>query len=202
MEDTLPPGFTRLLDEGWGRGGSAEERIFEVLLPILQRRAQSLLKRNSDISRRITADDLANTVYVRLRTTSDNNEGSLNYRDRHHFLRKAVTALGNALQDLVKRGGDSKPPEEFFIPLDDEIPGAEELSAPLMDVRRVLEELRTVNPRQADALELHVLWGFTFEESAALLDLGKATVTRDLRAAKDWLRDELVANGRHPQPPN
>src|SRR5690606_32086484 len=54
-----------------------------------------------------------------------------------------------------------------------------------------LQELRTHDARKADVVELHFLVGLGLEEVARVLDVSLATVNRDLRFARAWLRQRL-----------
>jgi DNA-directed RNA polymerase specialized sigma24 family protein len=52
-------------------------------------------------------------------------------------------------------------------------------------------ELRSHDPRKADVVELTYLVGLEHEEVAKVLDVSLATVNRDLRFARVFLRDRI-----------
>ena len=60
-------------------------------------------------------------------------------------------------------------------------------------LHEALSQLRQEDPRKADVLELSYLVGLGHEDVAKVLDLSLATVNRDLRFAKAWLRQRLQA---------
>jgi RNA polymerase sigma factor (sigma-70 family) len=51
--------------------------------------------------------------------------------------------------------------------------------------------LQDLDPRQADVVELSYFGGLTQPEISALLGISPATVDRDLRHARAWLKREL-----------
>ena len=54
-----------------------------------------------------------------------------------------------------------------------------------------LTQLRESDPRKADVIELNYLVGLDLEEVAQVLDISLATVNRDLRFARAWLKQRL-----------
>lgn len=55
----------------------------------------------------------------------------------------------------------------------------------------ILEELRALDPRKADVVELRVFWGMTVPEIAETLEVSPSTVDREWRFAQRWLAREL-----------
>jgi RNA polymerase sigma factor (TIGR02999 family) len=55
------------------------------------------------------------------------------------------------------------------------------------ELRQILEVLRQVHPRQADALQLIGLKALSPAEAARRLGVSEATLRRDLRAGRAWL---------------
>ena len=53
------------------------------------------------------------------------------------------------------------------------------------------DSLERMNPRQAVMVESRFFGGLDVPETAALLNVSEATVSRDWRAAKAWLAHEL-----------
>lgn len=56
-----------------------------------------------------------------------------------------------------------------------------------------LTQLRASDPRKADVIELNYLVGLELEEVARVLEVSLATVNRDLRFARAWLKQRLEA---------
>jgi RNA polymerase sigma factor (sigma-70 family) len=56
---------------------------------------------------------------------------------------------------------------------------------------QALEQLAAQDPRKRDVLELHYFGGLSYAEMAHALGVSEATVDRDLRFAKAWVRQTL-----------
>ncbi|HEY6924621.1 MAG TPA: ECF-type sigma factor, partial [Steroidobacteraceae bacterium] len=54
-----------------------------------------------------------------------------------------------------------------------------------------LTRLATIDPRQAQIVEMRYFGGLTIDETAQALDLSDATVKREWTLARAWLRREL-----------
>lgn len=114
-----------------------------------------------------------------------------------HFLGVASRAMRQVLvsyaesQRALKRGGG-----RVAASLDDAPPGAL-LTAPqieeVLTVDNALRRLAALDERAARVVEARVFGGLSIEETAAALGVSEATVTRDWRRARAWLRGELGA---------
>jgi DNA-directed RNA polymerase specialized sigma24 family protein len=99
-------------------------------------------------------------------------------------------------QRSAKRGGGR--PQQ---PLDDavEVGAVVEPSAAatsdLVDLDRALAALEVQDARKVRVVEQHFFGGLTFEEIAKALTISLATVDRDMRLARAWLRDALQHEG-------
>ena len=54
-----------------------------------------------------------------------------------------------------------------------------------------LEGLANLNPRQARIVELRIFAGLTESQVGDVLEVSRATVVREMRAAKLWLSREM-----------
>ena len=61
----------------------------------------------------------------------------------------------------------------------------------LLDLTAALKKLEALDARKAELVELKYFGGMTTEEIAAVTDLSVATIGRDLRFARAWLKDQL-----------
>jgi len=118
------------------------------------------------------------------------------FEDRAHFLAVLARAMRQILVDYArasaaeKRGG-----REQRIPWDDNIEIAD--GGPLRQLRlleldRVLRLLADKNPALGQIVEMHYFGGMTAEEVAVVVGRSAHAVRHDLRAARAWLRRELV----------
>ncbi|HEX5227911.1 MAG TPA: ECF-type sigma factor [Bryobacteraceae bacterium] len=115
-----------------------------------------------------------------------------------HFKRVAARAMRQVLVEAArrrnsyKRGGDGAGP---FVVFGD--PGVDPGVEPGMDredllaLEDALKELERLEPRQALLVESRFFGGFDVGETAALLDVSEATVHREWRVAKAWLKHRL-----------
>ena len=66
----------------------------------------------------------------------------------------------------------------------------------LIALDRALDRLAELDLRQARIVELRYFGGLTAPEAAAALELSEATIHREWRAAKLWLRREIREDAR------
>jgi RNA polymerase sigma factor (sigma-70 family) len=66
-------------------------------------------------------------------------------------------------------------------------------SVDVLDLHDVLERLAAFDPRKASIVELHFFGGLSYDETAEAVGVSAATIDRELRMAKAWLRHELTS---------
>ncbi|TVP42123.1 MAG: sigma-70 family RNA polymerase sigma factor [Gemmatimonadales bacterium] len=129
--------------------------------------------------------------------------GSVNPRDRSHFLAVAAQAMRQVLvnyaerQAATKRGGGVA-----ALSLDEANPVAPDVAEEVLALNRALQELARAEPRKAQVVECRFFAGMTIEETAEALGISPATVKRDWVLATAWLRREILALGGEPLPPS
>ena len=96
------------------------------------------------------------------------------------------------VEDARKRGADKRGGGVTQVPIEDaRPPAAVAMDFDVLALHEALTELESVDPRQCRIVELQYFVGLTIEETAAALGLSRATVKRDWRVAKLWLRRAL-----------
>ncbi len=116
-----------------------------------------------------------------------------NYGDREHFFRVAALAMRQLLKDYArgrsreKRGGRLQ-----RVVLEEELHGEQSEGIDLLALNEVLTELRELNVRQADVVELRFLVGLTNNEVAEVLGVSERTVRLDWNMARAWLEIQLA----------
>lgn len=115
------------------------------------------------------------------------------WRSRGHFLGVAAHMMRRVLVDYARRRGSAKRPEgRLRVTLSDlETPGDAQ-DVDLLDLEAALERLAEHDPRAARVFELRGLAGCTAAEAAEALEVSEATIKRDWRMARSWLRRELT----------
>lgn len=108
--------------------------------------------------------------------------------DRRHFYAIAARAMHEALIDRARLRG-RRPTD---VPLPDGLPDKREEPVDLIDLKQALAQLEGVDPRACEVLRLRIVLGLEFEEIVALLEVSQATVERDLRFARTWLRRRMA----------
>lgn len=181
------PGEITLLLAKWKDGEpSAFEQLMPLVYPHLREVAAAYIRRERDPGE-LQATALVDEVCLRLI-----NQKKASWSDRAHFytfaaklMRMILTdhARGNAAQ---KRGGGA-----HHVPLNRDIPWIKIGSESLIDLNRALDELNGINAYNVQLVELRYFLGCTAEETAALLQVSKATVDRDLKFIKGWLYRRL-----------
>ena len=175
--------ITRLL-VAWRSGDAAAEGVLmSVLYEDLRRIARSLL-RSDHPAHTLQPTALVHEAYQRLLPAG------VSVEDRNHFLSVAARAMRRVLVDharsrgRLKRGGGVR----VAVPEGASEPAAEETSLDLVALDEALEQLRAVDARRARMVELHYFGGLNYDEIATAVEVSPATVGRDLRFARAWLR--------------
>ena len=86
-----------------------------------------------------------------------------------------------------KRGGD-----RAREPLVTAVEFSEDPSHDLIDLDDALIRLSEIDPQSAQVVELRFFGGLDVEGTARIMKISTATVKREWRAAKAWLRKEII----------
>jgi len=117
-------------------------------------------------------------------------DADVDVHDRAHFLALAARTMRRVLTDharargRVKRGGERVRVSITELPAPDS-------GVDYLDLEAALTRLEAQDARAAQVLELHFYGGLDYAETAEALGISRATVDRDLRLGKAWLRREL-----------
>jgi RNA polymerase sigma factor (TIGR02999 family) len=183
---SAPGEITQLLAD-WSEG---DEAALKKLLPLvygeLHRLANAYMRRErQDHTLQTTA--LVHEAYLRLV-----GQQNVRWQTRAHFFAVAARVMRNILVDHARgRGrakrGDGKPE----LPLGDVAVMSDERADELVAVNTALDGLTAIDPRKGRVFELRYFGGLSTDEAAEALKVSPATVTRDWRMARAWLRREL-----------
>lgn len=178
--------ITQLLAH-WRAGDEAAlGQLMPVVYQELRRIADSYLRRErSDHTLQPTA--LIHEAYMRLIDQS-----LPQWQNRAHFYGVAAQLMRQILveharaQLTQKRGGGG-----HKVELDEALNYAPDKAAELLALDDALTALAAFDERKSRLIELRYFGGLTVEETALVLAVSTATVTREQRLAQAWLRQEL-----------
>lgn len=183
------PDITQLL----ARWQSGEAEALNELLPLVHAELTRIARRefaSQPAGHTLQPTALVNEALLRLL------EKDISWRDRCHFLAVMTTTIRWVLVDHArarqrdKRGGDA-----VRVTLSNAI-AATEPAVDLLDLDAAMTALQAQDERKARIVELYYFGGLKYDEIAAALDLSEATVHRELRFSRAWLKDRLE-HGAH-----
>lgn len=185
MQDPMAP-LTEWLRAWQGGDLAARDQLMEHVYGKVRAIATQSLRRQGQAT--LSATELAHESLLRLLGAD------ASWDDRRHFFHVVAQATRHVLVDHArrrlsdKRGGGSEP-----ITLG----AAELLPAPapyaqVLGLNDSLDALASTLPRCAEVLELSYFGGYSREEIAAALQISTASVDRELRFGRAWLKSQLA----------
>lgn len=192
MEDTrypVPAGEVTQLLRQWSAGDAAAlEKLLPLVYDELRRRAGAYLRQERP-EHTLQPTALVHEAYLKLV-----GGGSVDWKDRAHFFGVAARAMRQVLVDHARARQTAKRGEgQVRVELD----AAGAVAAParsldLLDLDRALSRLAALDERQSRLVELRLFAGLTIEESAEVLRVSHATVSREWKHAEAWLQREMT----------
>jgi RNA polymerase sigma factor (TIGR02999 family) len=108
-----------------------------------------------------------------------------------HFKRIAARAMRQVLVEAARRRNADKRGGGSQVVTFDDAMSAVTTADDVLGLDAALDALAQIEPRQAMMVESRFFGGLDVGETAQLLGVSEATVLRDWRAAKAWLKREL-----------
>jgi RNA polymerase sigma-70 factor (ECF subfamily) len=171
----------------WREGDhQACDRLVPFVYAELRRLARGQLRREQ-AGHSLQPTALVHEAYLRLV------KADIDWRDRTHFLSVAARVMRRILVEHARaRGARKRGGDEQRVSLTGPVaaPDADPIAVLVLD--EAMERLQTFDPRQAQIIELCYFGGLTVPEVSQTLGISEATVHRDLRHARAWLRRELA----------
>jgi len=172
----------------WGEGdASSLEKLMPLVYEELRRLANNYLRRERQ-NHTLQPTALVNEDYLKLV-----DQKNAHWQNRAQFYGVAAQLMRRILVDHArqhhaeKRGGSKQ--QRLSITSAQTIAQAPEVD--VLAVHEALEELKQFDPQQERIVELRFFGGFSIDETAKVLGLGHATVERDWKMARAWLRQKL-----------
>jgi RNA polymerase sigma factor (TIGR02999 family) len=136
---------------------------------------------------------LVNEAYLKLVGQRD-----VRWQSRSHFLGIAAQAMRRILVDHARRRHAVKRDAANLITLDEGMFARTASTLDVIAVSDALSRLSQLDERQSRIVELRFFGGLDIDETAHVLEISPATVKREWRVARAWLRREL-SEGDGPQ---
>ena len=182
-----PEGITQLLVD-WSKG---DQKALDKLMPLvyseLRRLAGNYLRRERP-GHTLQPTALVNEAYLKLI-----DQKNAKWQNRAQFFGVAAQLMRRILVDharahqAAKRGGSDQ--QRLSITSAEKLVQQPEVD--LLALHEALEELATLDSQQERIVELRFFGGLSIEETAEVLGIGHATVERDWKMARAWLRRKL-----------
>jgi RNA polymerase sigma factor, sigma-70 family/RNA polymerase sigma factor, TIGR02999 family len=171
----------------WSDGdSSAREKLMPLVYNELRRLASKYL-RHERANHTLQPTALVNEAYLRLV-----DQHSVLWQNRAQFFGLAAKLMRNILVDharsreAAKRGG-----QHYSVSVSELDRVSKSSEVDLVVLHEALERLAAYDNQKSRIVELRFFGGLTIEETANVLDISHATVERDWKMARAWLRREL-----------
>jgi RNA polymerase sigma factor (TIGR02999 family) len=182
-----PEGITQLLID-WEKGDQAAlEKLMPLVYSELRRLASNYLRRER-AEHTLQPTALVNEAYLKLV-----DQRNAKWQNRAHFFGISAQLMRRILVDharqhqAVKRGGS----QQQRISITSVEKFAQEPEVDLLALNEALDELAHMDAQQSRIVELKFFGGLSIEEIGEVLGIGHATVERDWKMARAWLRRQL-----------
>jgi RNA polymerase sigma factor (TIGR02999 family) len=179
-------GITQLL-ERWSNG---DEKARDELMPLvydeLHRLAVTYL-RHERREHTLQPTALVNELFLKF-----SEQHSMSWQNRAQFFGVAAQFMRRILVDYArahyasKRGGD-----RYCVSLKNVAAFGAQPDADLLALHAVLNELERLDPDQARIVELKFFGGLTIKEIAEVMQISHATVEREWKVARAYLKNRL-----------
>jgi RNA polymerase sigma-70 factor, ECF subfamily len=183
---SINPSVTQLLREWDGGDRSAMDRLIPLVYDDLRRLAGYYMRRERP-EHTLQPTALVNEAYLRLVGAN------VWWKDRAHFLAVFARLMRRLLVDHARshqRGKRADSNLKVSIDEAKEIPTKPSLDLVALD--RALTLFATFDPRKVEIIELHFFGRLSNDDVAEALGISRATVQRELRLAKAWLKQQLT----------
>ena len=190
--ETLPDpqgDVTQLLAQ-WTKGDRAAlDAATQAVYAELHKIAESYLRRERSQST-LQPTALIHEAWLRLAK-----EKNASFENRRKFYAFAARLMRQVLVDHArtvaaeKRGGGA-----VKVPFDELIAAHPTHTQEFLALNEALEKLANLSPRKAQVIELRHFGGLNVEETAEILGVSAATISREQRMAEAWLNEALSSS--------
>ncbi len=168
------------------RWRSGDSEAAEALMPLVYDELRAIAR--SYMSQERSGHTLSGTALVHEAYLKLSKVASLDVKDRSHFFAVAARTMRRILVDHARSqfaekrvGAHLKQPVLEAVDTDATNPGM------VLAVDDLLDQLKEINPRAGELVELRYFGGLTESEAAEVLGVSRSSMTRDWRFARLWL---------------
>ena len=177
---------TQLLRQ-WRNG---DEAAIDQLMPLVYddlRRLAGHFMRGERAEHTLQTTALVNEACLRLIGTK------VQWKDRGHLFAVVARLMRRLLVDHARtRQRAKRDGGNVRVSLDEATEVSTRRSLDLLALDQALTRFATLDPRKVEIIELHFFGKLSNDEVAEALGISRATVQRELRLAKAWLKQQLT----------
>jgi RNA polymerase sigma factor (TIGR02999 family) len=180
------PEITELLQAAQSGGESARSSLFEAVYRELKALARSKVSRESTLTL-LSPTSLVHESYERLFKYD-----AKNVENRKLFFGYASKVMRSVIVDYVReRGAEKRGGGAQGVTLVTELAGERVDHTRVLAVNEAMQQLKEIDQRCHDLVELRYFGGFSVEECAEALGISLATAARDWEKARAFLAYRL-----------
>lgn len=177
--------ITQLL-AAWRDGDTSALGALTPLVYEELRKVAARYMRNESKQQTLQATALVHEAYARLATVE------MSWRNRAHFLGFMARLMRQVLVDRARARNSVKRGVDFDrVTLGDDLAISSTSDDVVLELDQALQELCRFDELKSKIIELRFFGGLTYDEAADALDISTATLDRELRLAKAWLKHRL-----------
>lgn len=171
----------------WNQGDAeAQASLMKIIYNELHDRAKIYMQYERP-DHTLQATVLVHEVYLRLINQKD-----VQWQNRTQFYAVAAQMMRRILVDYGRsRQADKRGGDKIKLSLDEALEISDQKDMDLCLLDEALNELTQLDERQGKIVELRYFGGLSVEETAEVLNISTATVTREWRIARMWLYNTL-----------
>jgi RNA polymerase sigma factor (TIGR02999 family) len=183
-----PSGQVAELLQRWVQG---EEAALAAAVPVVYAELRNLAHyhlKSERLDHTLQSTALVHEAFLRLVGCEP-----VHLQNRAHFVAIASRLMRQILVDYARTRQASKRDGGFRIAIEDlaDLASSKE-EVPIVAVDKALDGLSRVDERQSKVVEMKFFGGLSEREIAQVLGISLATVERDWRTARIWLRREMA----------
>jgi RNA polymerase sigma factor (TIGR02999 family) len=187
MPDVPAGAVTQLIEHARTGDRGALDQLLPLVYSELRRIAGRYVRRERQ-GLTLQATALVNEAYVRLAR-----DARLSFQNRAHLLGIAARAMREILVERARaRHAQTRGGHNARVTLDEGMLADSAEIVDVMALHAALDKLATLDPEQAQIVELRFFGGLTIEETAEVVGSSPATVKRSWAVARAWLYREVA----------